>query len=323
VFSRDVLKLDAAATCTRIELAIREQVRERLRRRGAVVGMSGGVDSSVVAALCARALGRDRVQALFMPERDSSDDALRLGRMVAEQLGIPTKVENIAPTLAAIGCYDRQNEAIRTVFPEYGDGWKCKISLPSILEGERLSVFSLTVADPAGRQRRARMPAAAYLQIVAATNFKQRIRKTMEYYHADRLMYAVAGTPNLLEYDQGFFVKLGDGSADFKPIAHLYKTQVYALAEYLGVPEEIRRRPPTTDTYSLSQTQEEFFFALPYEKMDICLWGMNHKQPAADVAAALGLEAAQVERVYRDIQAKRRAAAYLHHSPILIEEQVA
>jgi len=280
VFSRDVLKLDAAATCTRIEQAIREQVRERLRRRGAVVGMSGGVDSSVVAALCARALGRDRVQALFMPERDSSDDALRLGRMVAEQLGIPTKVENIAPTLAAIGCYDRQNEAIRTVFPEYGDGWKCKISLPSILEGDRLSVFSLTVADPAGRQRRARMPAAAYLQIVAATNFKQRIRKTMEYYHADRLMYAVAGTPNLLEYDQGFFVKLGDGSADFKPIAHLYKTQVYALAEYLGVPEEIRRRPPTTDTYSLSQTQEEFFFALPYEKMDICLWGMNHKQPA-------------------------------------------
>ena len=323
MFSRDVLKLDAAATCTRIEQAIREQVRERLRRRGAVVGMSGGVDSSVVAALCARALGRDRVQALFMPERDSSDDALRLGRMVAEQLGIPTKVENIAPTLAAIGCYDRQNEAIRTVFPEYGDGWKCKISLPSILEGDRLSVFSLTVADPAGRQRRARMPAAAYLQIVAATNFKQRIRKTMEYYHADRLMYAVAGTPNLLEYDQGFFVKLGDGSADFKPIAHLYKTQVYALAEYLGVPEEIRRRPPTTDTYSLSQTQEEFFFALPYEKMDICLWGMNHKQPAADVAAALGLEAAQVERVYRDIQAKRRAAAYLHHSPILIEEQVA
>jgi NAD+ synthase len=323
VFSRDVLKLDAAATCTRIEQAIREQVRERLRRRGAVVGMSGGVDSSVVAALCARALGRDRVQALFMPERDSSGDALRLGRMVAEQLGIPTKVENIAPTLAAIGCYDRQNEAIRTVFPEYGDGWKCKISLPSILEGDRLSVFSLTVADPAGRQSRARMPAAAYLQIVAATNFKQRIRKTMEYYHADRLMYAVAGTPNLLEYDQGFFVKLGDGSADFKPIAHLYKTQVYALAEYLGVPEEIRRRPPTTDTYSLSQTQEEFFFALPYEKMDICLWGMNHKQPAADVAAALGLEAAQVERVYRDIQAKRRAAAYLHHSPILIEEQVA
>jgi NAD+ synthase len=323
VFSRDVLKLDAAATCTRIEQAIREQVRQKLRRRGAVVGMSGGVDSSVVAALCARALGRDRVQALFMPERDSSDDALRLGRMVAEQLGIPTKVENIAPTLAAIGCYDRQNEAIRTVFPEYGDGWKCKISLPSILEGERLSVFSLTVADPAGRQRRARMPPAAYLQIVAATNFKQRIRKTMEYYHADRLMYAVAGTPNLLEYDQGFFVKLGDGSADFKPIAHLYKTQVYALAEYLGVPEEIRRRPPTTDTYSLSQTQEEFFFSLPYEKMDLCLWGMNHKQPAADVAAALGLEAAQVERVYRDIEAKRRAAAYLHHSPILIEEQVA
>ena len=132
------------------------------------------------------------------------------------------------------------------------------------------------------------MPPAAYLQIVAATNFKQRVRKMMEYYHADRLNYAVAGTPNRLEYDQGFFVKLGDGAADVKPIAHLYKTQVYALAEYLGVPEEIRRRPPTTDTFSLPQTQEEFYFALPYAKMDLCLYGHNHGVPAAEVAAAAG-----------------------------------
>jgi NAD+ synthase len=156
--------------------------------------------------------------------------------------------------------------------------------------------------------------------MVAATNFKQRTRKMMEYYHADRLGYAVAGTPNLLEYDQGFFVKQGDGAADFKPIAHLYKTQVFALAEHMGVPAEIRNRPPTTDTFSLAQTQEEFYFALPYHEMDLCLWAVNHGTPAAEVAQVLGLAPAQVERVYRDIEAKRRVSRYLHQSPLMVGE---
>jgi NAD+ synthase len=238
MFSRESLQFDAARVTGQIEHSIRESVLGTLRRRGAVVGMSGGIDSSVVAALCTRALGAERVLGLLMPERDSSSDALRLGRLLAEHLGIRHAVEDIAPALAGLGCYDRQLEAIRMVVPEYGDGWKCKLSIPSILEGDRLNITSLTVADPSGKQRSVRMTLPAYLQMVAATNFKQRTRKMMEYYHADRLNYAVAGTPNLLEYDQGFFVKQGDGAADFKPIAHLYKTQVYALAEYLGVPAQ-------------------------------------------------------------------------------------
>jgi len=291
-----------------------------LRKRGAVVGMSGGIDSSVVSALCTRALGKDRVHGLLMPERDTSDDALRLGRMLAEHLGIAYTVENIAPALQGLGCYDRQLEAIRIAVPEYGDGWRCKLTIPSLLVGDRLNITRLTVADPSGKQRTVRMPPASYLQMVAATNFKQRVRKMMEYYHADRLNYAVSGTPNLLEYDQGFFVKQGDGAADFKPIAHLYKTQVFALAEFMGVPEEIRRRPPTTDTFSLSQTQEEFYFALPYRSMDLCLWAHNHDTPATEVAAALGLTAEQVERVYRDIEAKRRVSRYLLQAALFVED---
>jgi NAD+ synthase len=320
MFTREVLKIDAAAAAAEIEEAVRSQVLGTLRRRGAVVGMSGGIDSSVVAALCVRALGPERVVGLLMPERDSSSDALRLGRVLAAHLGIRHVVEDIAPALEGLGCYARQLEAIRTVFPDYGDGWRCKLTIPSLLEGDRLNITTLTVQDPAGALRTSRLPAPAYLQMVAATNFKQRTRKMMEYYHADRLNYAVAGTPNLLEYDQGFFVKQGDGAADFKPIAHLYKTQVFALAEYMGVPEEIRRRPPTTDTYSLPQTQEEFYFALPYGEMDLCLWAVNHGTPAQDVAGALGLTPAQVERVYRDIEAKRRVSRYLHHAPLRIGE---
>ena len=319
-FSASVLELDAATETDRIAQAIRNQIREMLRRRGAVVGLSGGIDSSVVAALCVQALGRERVFGLMMPERDSSGESLQLAQELAARLGIDFTVEDIAPALHTAGCYRRQEEAIRTVLPEYSAGWKCKLVLPSLLAGERLNVMRLAVEDPAGSARTVRLTADAYLQIVAATNFKQRIRKMIEYYHADRLHYAVAGTPNRLEYDQGFFVKQGDGIADLKPIAHLYKSQVYQLAAFLGVPETIRTRPSTTDTYSLKQTQEEFYFALPYREMDLCLYAYNHQLPAQEVAPVVGLAADQVERVYRDIGAKRRATRYLHAPALLVEQ---
>jgi NAD+ synthase len=239
--------------------------------------------------------------------------------MVAETLGIDCLLEDIGPMLQAAGCYRRQVEAVRSVVPEYGEDWKCKLVLPSILESERLNVTRLTVQRPDGEPFTVRLSAACYQQFVAATNYKQRVRKLTEYYHADRLGYAVLGTPNRLEYDQGFFVKQGDGAADCKPIAHLYKTQVYQLAEYLQVPEEIRRRAPTTDTFSLPQTQEEFYFSLPYPHMDLCLYAADHGFGAEDVAAAVELTPRQVERVFADIRAKRRAARYLHAPPLLVE----
>lgn len=320
MFSKDLLTIDAAGATELITAKIREQTFGELRKKGVVVGMSGGIDSSVVAAVCTRALGKDKVLGLLMPERDSSDDALRLGRLLAEDLGIRVVVEDLAPTLDAVGCYERQVEAIRQVFPKYGDGWRHKITLPSILDGDRLNVYQLTVGSPDGERYSSRMPLGAYLQIVAATNFKQRTRTMLEYYHADRLNYAVAGTPNRLEYDQGFFVRGGDGLADLKPIAHLYKSQVYALAAHLGIPQEIRRRPPTTDTYSLPQGQDEFYFSLPYDQMDACLYALDRGVVAEEVASALGLGTVQVERVYRDIAAKRRAARYLHTAPLLVAE---
>jgi NAD+ synthase len=314
---KDVLALDAEAEIERIAQSLRAQVLGEFRRRGAVMGLSGGIDSSVVAALCVRAFGKDKVLGLFMPERHSSDDALTLGRQLAEGLGIEAIVEDVAPALEGLGCYRRQDEAIRSVVPQYGEGWKCKLVLPSILEAGRLNVTRLTVQSPEGAVTTVRLTPAAYLQIVAATNFKQRVRKMTEYYHADRLNYAVAGTPNRLEYDQGFFVKQGDGAADVKPIAHLYKTQVYQLAEHLRIPEEIRRRPPTTDTFSMPQTQEEFYFALPYGRMDLCLYALNHGVAADEVAPLVELTPEQVGRVFKDIEAKRRATKYLHTPPLL------
>ena len=317
---RDRLTIDPAREIERIVFALRVQVGETLRRRGLVVAMSGGIDSSVCAALAVRAFGAARVFGLMMPERDSDPSSLSLATDLATRLGIAHGVEDIAPVLEAAGCYRRRDDAIRTVVPEYADGWASKIVIAGDAMGsDRLNVSALAVRPPGGDVRTVRLTPAAYLAIVAATNFKQRVRAMLAYFHADRLHFAVCGTPNRLEYDQGFFVKGGDGLADVKPIAHLYKTQVVRLGEALGVPEAITTRTPTTDTYSLPQTQEEFYFALPTLTMDLVLHAHDEGLTPAAAAAALGLEAVQVERAYQDLEQKRRTTAYLHSAPLLVE----
>lgn len=318
VFSPQTLVIDAEAEIARIVDAMRTQLRTQLRRRGLVLGLSGGIDSSVCAALAARAVGPERVFALFMPENDSDPESLSLGRRVAETFGIASAVEDIGPALAAMGCYERRDSFIRQLVPEFGPGWGCKVVIANALAGKGYAVSSLVVQSPAGDKRELRMSAEVYQGIIAATNMKQRTRKQMEYYHADRLNYAVIGTPNLLEYDQGFFVKNGDGAADLKPIAHLYKSQVYQLAAHLGVPEDIRRRPPTTDTWSMAQSQEEFYFSLPYDRMDLCMYGLNNGLDREQVASAAKLSVDQVDAVWADIARKRVATAYLHLPPITL-----
>jgi NAD+ synthase len=317
----DTLALDAEREIRHIAETMADQLSRVLRRRGFVVAMSGGVDSAVCAALAVRAVGPRRVLGLFLPERDSDPESLPLARSWAQALGVAHHTEDITDTLVAAGCYRRRDAAIGRLVPDYGEGWACKITLPGDrLDSDRLNVFSLVVRAPDGATRTVRLPAAEYLEIVAATNFKQRVRKMFEYHHADRLHYAVVGTPNRLEYDQGFFVKGGDGLADLKPIAHLYKTQVYQLAAHLGVPEAIRSRPPSTDTYSLTQSQEEFYFALPAALMDRVLEAHARGLAPADAATALALTPDQVERVYRDIRQKRATTRYLHLPPLLARD---
>jgi len=317
---RDALSLDLEAKAAELAAALRVAVLQRLRRRGVIVAVSGGIDSACVAALSVRALGPERVFALLLPERDSSPESLVYGRALCERLQIPYEVHDIAPMLEATGCYQIRNAAVRGVFPDFEPDLPWKIVLASDpLKGELLHFFQLVVRTRSGDERRFRLPPRAYLEIVAATNFKQRVRKMLEYYHADRLSYAVAGTPNRLEYDQGFFVKLGDGAADVKPIAGLYKSQVYALARHLGVNEEILRREPTTDTFSLAQSQEDFYYSLDYSRLDLVLWAKNHGVAHDVIAAYLGMTAEQVDRICDDIDQKRRATTYLHAPPVLLE----
>lgn len=319
-FSKDILRIEPEKEVDKICNKLRSLLSKKFKRRGYVVGLSGGIDSSVTAALAAKSIGPERVLALLMPERHSSEDTLDLSSSVADHFSIPYVHEDITEILKAVGFYRRYNDAVSEVIPQYGKDWKSKIVIPNVLKRSGFNLFSIVAQDPDGNTISARLPLKAYLAIVAATNFKQRIRKMLEYYHADRMNFAVLGTPNRLEYDQGFFVKLGDGAADVKPIAHLYKSQVYDLAAYLDVPAEIRRRPPTTDTYSLAQGQDEFYFSLPYDKMDLCLYGKNNGVPVETVADVLELTPEQIQRVYDDIDTKRATTRYLHLSPLLIEK---
>jgi NAD+ synthase len=317
--SWDVLNLDLEAESDRICVHVRDVLASVLHKRGLVVAISGGIDSSTCLGLAVRALGADRVLALVLPERDSSDDSAVRAHELARHLSVDVIQEDIAPALDAIGCYSWRDEAIRRVLPDYGPGWRMKIVISGGIEG-RVNSFSIVAESPEGKHHRERLGLKDYLQIVAATNFKQRIRKTLEYFHADRLNYAVVGTPNRLEYDQGFFVKNGDGSADVKPIAHLYKSQVYAMATHLGLPSRVVAAVPTTDTYSLPQGQDEFYFALPYREMDLSLWALNHEVPASELARVLEIDVDRARAIYRDIETKRRTTRYLHEPALLMHD---
>lgn len=289
-----------------------------LKRKGAIIGISGGIDSSVTLALAVKAFGPEKVIGILLPEKDSSSESKTLALSLAAQYGIQTLEEDITEALKGFGCYSRRDEAVKTVFPEYNaEFYKMKISINQEQIKHNLPpLFSLTIVDSNGISKSKVLPLKEYLQIVAASNFKQRCRMSMLYYHAERLHYAVIGTPNKHEVDQGFFVKHGDGGADILPIAHLYKTQVYQFAEYLGIPEEIIKRTPTSDTYSAEQTQQEFFFQLPFYEMDMIWYGYENGYDIEVVADALGKTKAEIQSIFNNFLRKQNTTEYLRLAPI-------
>jgi len=316
-FSKDLIKLDCEKVVDNLVKTLQSQVYNQLKRQGAVVGTSGGIDSAVVAALCARAFGPERMVGILLPDKDSSGESSKLGIELAEKFGYSYEINDCTEGLRGAGCYKYRDSAFQQVFPEWRDGWKAKIVLPTnILDSNRLNVYRLAIESPDGKKMEKRLPLKAYLQIVAASNMKQRIRMLTLYYHAEARNYAVIGTANKNEYDQGFFVKYGDGGVDIKPIAQFYKTQIFQLAEYLGVPKSIRERTPTTDTYPDEVSQEEFFFGLKFLTMDLLWLGKEDGYPIDEVAEVMELEKEQVERVWNDLDRKKKTTDYLRAAPL-------
>jgi NAD+ synthase len=318
-FSKDIILLnDVEAVTNKIISKLQNDVLHNLKRFGAVVGTSGGIDSSVCLALSAKAFGPEKVLAIMMPEQDSSKNSEELARELTAKFGVRTIKEDITLALLGFKCYERRDEAVRRVFPEYDPKThKMKIGIKqSGLSNNLPPVFSLTIIDSNGNQEDKILPVKEYLTIVAASNFKQRSRMSMLYFHAESLHYAVIGTPNKHEQEQGFFVKYGDGGADLMPIGNLYKTQVYQLANWLGVPKGIIDRTPTTDTYSAEQTQEEFFFQLPYGLMDRYWYGFENGYSPEEVAEVMGESKEKVIALFSNFERKKRTTDYLRMSPL-------
>ncbi len=320
-FSKDALRIDPATVAADIEKALREEVLGNLRRKGAVVAVSGGVDSAVAVSLAARAFGPEKVLGLILPEREVEKEGERLGKDLLAGLGVRWLREDLTAALEGLGCYRRRDEAVCRVVGEFAEGWTSRIVLGhNPLECEGFNIFFLEVFSPDGAEAlRRRLPVREYLEIVAATNMKQRSRMIMQYYHAEGLQYAVVGTHNRTEYDLGFMVRHGDIGVDVHPLAGLFKVQIYELAAYLGIPEAIIARAPSSGTFPAPQTEQEFFFSLPFELLDPLLYAEAAGIGVEEATAVLGLPLEGCKRVYRDIESKRRFSQHMRRAPFVLK----
>jgi len=321
VFRKEVLDRDYEKEAERIAAFIHQETLAQ-RREGAVIGLSGGVDSALAGELCVRALGREKVLGLILPEKDSHPTSKEYALKQARKMGIEAEIVDITPALEGLGTYEKRDEKIREVFPDYGARFKLKITLPSdLLAKDAFNFFTLTLDDGKGNTRTARLKKEVLAGIVAATNTKQRMRMIHLYYYAEKMNSLVCGTTNKSEAVQGFFVKYGDGGVDIEPIAHLYKTQVYGLAKHLGVIPETLNRPASPDTYSFYVSDEDFFFRIPFGTLDLLLCAWENNVPIGDVSRVMGLAEDQVKRAFRDFSAKHRASEHMRKLPATLSEE--
>jgi NAD+ synthase len=306
-----VLDLDLATEVDRISAWMVDAVANQLHRRGVIIAMSGGIDSSVCAALAVRAFGTGKVFGILLPERDSSHKSADRGALVADHLGVTYELQDIAPALAAIGCYRQRDEAIRRVFPDYADDWKCKLAISGGAKGG-INFFKLIVQSPDGTTTEGRLGLKEYLQIVAATNFKQRPAR------CSITTMPTGSTMRCAERRTGSSMTRASSSrtATVPPTSSRSRISTRRRStRWRGTSGSPRR----SERGCLAQGQDEFYFALPYHQMDLALWAHNQGLPAADVAAGLGISEEHAKFIYTDIEAKRRTTHYLHARPILVE----
>ena len=314
-FSKEVLRINGEVEADKISGFIRDQTLS-LHRDGIIIGLSGGVDSALCAALSVKAISKDKVLGLMLPDKESSPQSAELATQQAQRIGIRTQLVDITPVLEAFGTYEKRDAVAKSVFPEFSKRHKLKITLPSdILNKDSLNFFTLTVVDPEGAAKSARLNNEQARGIIAATCTKHRTRMMAQYYFAEKNNFLVCGTTNKSEALQGLFVKYGDGGVDIEPIAHLYKNQVFQLAEHLGVIKEILERAPSPDTYSAPVTDEEWYFRMPFKQLDLLLYAWENKVEISEVCRVMELTGEQVKRAFRDFTNKYNATRHLNQLP--------
>jgi NAD+ synthase len=316
VFNRDVLKIDPAQHLEKLSKFIIEQINIVFRRKGAIVGLSGGIDSACIAAIAVHAMGKDKVVGLILPETESNPISSEYAIKHARALGIEHRQIDITPTVDSVVHYAWRDEFVQKLVPEYKPGYKYNITLPTdLLERDTFSFYWLQVQMPDGEIKKKRLNLDEFRTVTSFANIKIRARMLHLYAEAERRSLLVLGTTNRTEFILGDFCKYGDGGTDIEPLSYLYKNQVYQLSDHLKVIPEIIDRQPSPDTFSLPVSDQEFFFRIPFDKLDHLLFAWEYEVPVNDVAPVLDLSEEAVKRAYKDFTSKPRATAHLRETP--------
>ena len=316
VFNLDVLRIDPAQQLEILSKFIIEQVTVAFRKKGVIVGLSGGIDSACIAAVAVHALGKEKVVGLVLPESESNPISSEYAIKHARALGIEFRQIDITPTVDSIVQYEWRDEFLEKLIPEYKPGFKYNITLPTdLLERASFSFYRLQVQMPDGKIISKRLNMDEFRTITSFANIKIRARMLHLYAEAERRNFLVAGTTNRTEFILGDFCKYGDGGTDIEPFTHLYKNQIYQLSEYLKVIPEIIERQPSPDTFSLPVSDQEFFFRISFDKLDYLLYAWEHDVSTDEAAEVLDLSNDAVVRAYKDFASKFRATAHLREVP--------
>lgn len=302
---------------------IQETVENTLKKDGIVIGVSGGVDSALIATLAVEALGNDHVYGLILPEKESSPSSRELAMRLCKKLKIPYGEVPITPMLESFGIYTQKEALIRELFPQYDPAvHTTNLFLPpGISTTSLLALPSIRLSDENGSISTKRLSAPQYLKLISLQNVKQRTRMIVLYMQAEKMNYSVSGTTNKSELLTGYFVKFGDGGVDLEPIADIYKLQVYKLSELLKIDAKIISRPPSPDTWSHFTSDEDFYLRMPYDILDQLLYAEEHNLPSAIVFKNTGLSASQIESAYKHIHTMKHASLMLQLSPPVYKEQ--
>jgi NAD+ synthase len=319
-FSLDILKIDPEEELIKLSQFIVDHVKTIFRRKGVIVGLSGGIDSACMAAIAVHAVGKENVVGLILPEKESNPISSRYAEKHAQALGIEHREIDVSPTVDSVVRYDWRDTYIKNLVPEYKPGYKYNITLPTdLLERDSFSFYILQVAMPDGELKKKRLSMDEFRTITSFANIKIRSRMLHLYAEAEKRALVVAGTTNRTEYILGDFCKYGDGGTDIEPLSYLYKNQIYQIAAYLQVTPEIINRQPSPDTFSLPVSDQEFFFRIPFDKLDHLLYAWEHEVSPSETANVLGLSEDAVKRSFKDFTSKFKATAHLREMPYTLE----